>query len=132
LLAGIVSEPSGLRLIELLLTYLARAAPRMTEEALRQVASMAGPQAEHIAMTLAETLYNKGVRKGVKQGVRQGVRQGVDRGKRELLARLVGMRFGRLPRWAAQRLRDATGQELEVWAGRMLVASSMEEIFERE
>jgi hypothetical protein len=84
---------------------------------------MAGPQAERIAMTLAETLYNK--------GVKQGVRQGVDRGKRELLARQVRIRFGRLPRWAAQRLRDATGQELEVWAGRMLAGSSMEEIFER-
>jgi hypothetical protein len=81
---------------------------------------MAGPQAEHIAMTLAEQLYEK------------GVRQGVDRGKREMLAEQVRIRFGRLPRWAAQRLRDATGQELQVWAGRMLVASSMEEIFERE
>jgi hypothetical protein len=81
---------------------------------------MAGPQAEQIAMTLAEQLFEK------------GVKQGVDRGKRELLARLVRIRFGRLPRWAAQRLRDATGQELELWADRMLGASSMEEIFERE
>jgi hypothetical protein len=124
LLAGIVSEPTGLRWIELLLTYLARAAPKMTEEALRQVASIAGPQAEHIAMTLAEQLHEK--------GVRQGIEQGVDRGKRELLARQVRVRFARLPRWAAQRLRDATGLELEVWADRMLVASSMEEIFECE
>ncbi|MCU0691196.1 MAG: hypothetical protein MUF54_07340 [Polyangiaceae bacterium] len=38
---------------------------------------------------------------------------------------------GRLPGWAAQRLRDATGQKLGVWADRVLVASSMEEGFER-
>ncbi|MCU0690975.1 MAG: hypothetical protein MUF54_06185 [Polyangiaceae bacterium] len=66
-------------------------------------------------MTLAEQLYEKGV----------------DGGKREMLARQVRLRFGRLPRWASQRLRDATGRELDLLADR-LFSASVDEMFERE
>ena len=39
-------------------------------------------------------------------------------------------RFGELPAWVETRLRDASPEQLEIWAERLLEASRLEEIFE--
>ena len=39
-------------------------------------------------------------------------------------------RFGELPAWVETRLRDASPEQLETWAERLLVNSPLEEVFE--
>jgi len=39
-------------------------------------------------------------------------------------------RFGELPDWAETRLQDASPEQLETWAERLLAAGRLEEVFE--
>ena len=39
-------------------------------------------------------------------------------------------RFGELPAWVETRLRDASPEQLETWAERLLAASRLEDVFE--
>ena len=43
-----------------------------------------------------------------------------------LLDRILRSKFGAVPRWAQQRLRDATPAKLERWASKALVADTLE------
>ncbi|MCI5130908.1 MAG: DUF4351 domain-containing protein, partial [Candidatus Electrothrix sp. EH2] len=46
-----------------------------------------------------------------------------------LLLRLLRRRFGELPGWAEERLRQASSGMLETWSERVLTASTLEEVF---
>ena len=41
-------------------------------------------------------------------------------------------RFGELPDWVETRLRDASPEQLETWAERLLMARRLEEVFESD
>ncbi|MDK2797246.1 MAG: hypothetical protein PWQ19_796 [Tepidiphilus sp.] len=43
---------------------------------------------------------------------------------------MLTRRFGSLPEWVQQRLRSASGEELETWADRVLDAQRLEDVFE--
>ena len=66
---------------------------------------------------------------GVHQGIQQGMRQGRVQGEVQLLSRLLRKRFGELPEWTEQMLREASGGMLEIWSERILSADSLEEVF---
>ncbi len=57
-----------------------------------------------------------------------------DEGKREgivlTLRQLSSQRFGTIPDWTEDRLKDARPKDLERWTGHILEASTLEEIFE--
>ncbi|MDU9050180.1 MAG: hypothetical protein Q3M30_15140 [Candidatus Electrothrix sp. Rat3] len=65
--------------------------------------------------------YNQGLEKGVQQGIQQGVQQG----ELLLLSRQLRKRFGDLPEWAEQMLKEAYGAMLEVWSERILIAVTL-------
>ena len=46
-----------------------------------------------------------------------------------MLKRLLRRRFGPLPEWAEQRLEQASPQELEGWAERVLEAPQLKDVF---
>ncbi|MCI5148534.1 MAG: DUF4351 domain-containing protein, partial [Candidatus Electrothrix sp. MAN1_4] len=46
-----------------------------------------------------------------------------------LLLRQLRKRFGELPGWVEERLRQASSGMLETWSERILTASSLEEVF---
>ncbi|GAB3314555.1 hypothetical protein GCM10027428_15730 [Haliea atlantica] len=60
----------------------------------------------------------------------EGQLQGRLEGERHVLERQLTRRFGELPAWATERLASATAQQLEAWADEVLVAGSLEEVFE--
>ena len=66
---------------------------------------------------------------GVTEGVRQGVVRGVTQGEQILLLRQLHRRFGELPEATRQRLEQASTDELETWADRVLDADSLEQVF---
>jgi len=109
---AVLADPGGLRLLEVLLTYLAASGAGMNETELVQCGKAVGHQGEEVAMTLAQQL----------------VKKGIEQGKHGLVLRLLRLRFGELPAWAEQRMRDGTADDVERWAERILTASSLEEV----
>jgi predicted transposase YdaD len=116
LLGAVVREPSGLRVMELLLTYLAKAVPTMTQETLMQVGQMAGMDPELVEGSLAWRWLEEGREEG------RGM-------ARRLVLRMLSKRFGPLPSWVEQRVASSSIDDLDEWSERMLEAASLEEVF---
>ena len=62
-------------------------------------------------------------------GIEKGLQQGIQQGEVIVLKRQLTRRFGPLPEWAEQRLEQASLQELEGWAERVLEAPRLEDVF---
>lgn len=71
-------------------------------------------------MTTAERLR--------REGRIEGRREGELLAKREMLLLQLRQRFGRLPALALERIDEADVAELNVWFGRVLSASSLDEV----
>jgi hypothetical protein len=63
---------------------------------------------------------------------REGEARGEARGKREALLLQLRQRFGRLPAAAVARVDKAETTDLDAWFGRVLTASSLDEVLEAE
>jgi len=61
--------------------------------------------------------------------VEEGRKEGVKEGRQEVLAKLLGLKFGELPDWAVQRLRAADDADLERWTERVLTAPTLDDVF---
>jgi hypothetical protein len=61
--------------------------------------------------------------------MQQGILQGIELGESRVLERLLSKRFGSLPEEYSQRLKNATTEQLERWAERILDASTLSEVF---
>lgn len=70
-----------------------------------------------------------GIRKGLQQGLQLGLQQGVQEGEIRALRRQLARRFGELPAWAEEQLRDTPLERLELWSERLLEAVSLEAVF---
>ncbi len=53
----------------------------------------------------------------------------MQQGEASLLKRLLRRRFDQLPNWIDQRLEQASRQDLEGWADRVLDAERLEDVF---
>ena len=88
---------------------------------------------ERVAMEVQRTYAewrDQAVREGIEQGIEQGIGRGVARGARKVLLRLLDLRFGPLPVEAIARVREATSDQIEAWAIRVLDASTLAEVLE--
>lgn len=61
------------------------------------------------------------------KGRSEGRQEGRQEGMQGLLLDLLTEKFGALPDWATERLRSASGEELHVWAKRVLHSASLDE-----
>ncbi len=59
----------------------------------------------------------------------EGVRQGRLEGEAKVVRRLLIRRFGVLPRWADERLEQASEAELDLWSERLLDYPSLDDVF---
>lgn len=87
-----------------------------TEELRQELRNLGGTQAEEVAVTAAEKLKEKGREEGACR----------------LLRAQLQIRFGDLPEAVEARLRSASSEQLEAWGGRLLSASSLDDVFEGE
>ncbi len=62
----------------------------------------------------------------LEEGKREGKREGIVLTLRKQLSQ----RFGAIPDWTEDRLKDAAPKDLERWTNHILKASTLEEIFE--
>lgn len=65
------------------------------------------------------------------QGLREGRKEGRKEGRVELLRQLLSQKFGPLAQEYEQRLLAASVRQLGVWSGRLLEASTLEEVFRK-
>ena len=75
----------------------------------------------------------RGMQQGLEKGMQKGLETGLAKGRAEggsaLLVRLLNRRFGSLPRTIIERLAQATPDQLEIWADRVLDADSLDDVF---
>ena len=119
-----VYESSGLRGLRLVLQYVLEAAGSVEEGQLVEVLTQAGPDAvrEEI-MTLAEQWRQEGLQRGRQEGALFT--------QREVLLRLLTLRFGALPPWVDEVVASADADQLVGWLDRVLTAATPEEALER-
>jgi hypothetical protein len=88
------------------------------------LARQVGREAAEEIMTTAEMLR----REGRREGEARGVKKGEVLGKRGALLLLLQQRFGRLPVAPLARIDQAGAAELDAWFGRVLTASSLDDV----
>ncbi len=81
-------------------------------------------------MPYVTSIEQIGIEKGVKKGLLQGMQQGVRQGEAAVLARLLARRFGPLSSALRTRLNQASLEQLECWADRILDAECIEGVFD--
>ena len=108
--------------LENLVQYYAAAAPHLTQQDLELLL-------EHLQevskMTLAEKWMRQARKEGRKQGLEEGRQEGRLDGQRQLLAKLLRLKFGELEPAALAWLEAASEQALEVASERVLTAASL-------
>jgi hypothetical protein len=80
-------------------------------------------------MRYVTSIERMGIEKGLEKGRKEGREQGFLQGEASVLRLQLKRRFSLLPKWAEQRLEQASRTELEKWAGRVIDASALEEVF---
>ena len=72
----------------------------------------------------------QGLQQGMQEGIQQGVRQGRVEGERAVLEHQLRRRFGLLSPEITDRLSRATAANVETWAGNVLDAETLEDVFD--
>lgn len=80
---------------------------------------------EELAMPYVTAIERMGEERGIKQGKQEGIQLGEIR----VLKRQMSRRYGPLPGWVEKRLEQASLEDLECWADRVLDSSSIDEVF---
>lgn len=62
------------------------------------------------------------------EGLEQGLEQGQELAYRRMLLQVIRHSFGRVPKWATERIASAKLQQLEKWASNFAGAQSVEDI----
>ena len=78
---------------------------------------------------LAETVI-EWTQQWKQQGLQQGLLEGEAKGEAKVLTRQLIKRFGPLSTEASQRLQTATAEQLELWADRILDATTLAAVFD--
>jgi hypothetical protein len=123
-----LDNENGREIIFTLLYYLTEGTGKLDEETLGAVLEDS-VHGGNIMQSFLKKYYDQGLEQGVQQGIQQGVQQGVVQGEQLLLSRQLRKRFGELPEWAEQMLKEASGGMLEIWSERILTAASLEDVF---
>lgn len=71
----------------------------------------------------------KGLEEGLEKGLQKDLEKERAEGGRALLGRVLSRRFGPLPKPDIDRLAQATPEQLELWADRVLDAASLDDVF---
>jgi flagellar biosynthesis/type III secretory pathway protein FliH len=78
---------------------------------------------------IVETWRREAIQEGVKQGLQQGLEQGLEQGERKLLLRQLRRRFGaEVDGEIERRVVTAPAEQVEVWAERVLSATTLTEL----
>jgi flagellar biosynthesis/type III secretory pathway protein FliH len=77
-----------------------------------------------------EQWKQEGLEQGRQEGMKEGLQAGRIEGSAAMLQNLLTLKFGPLPDAALEQIRQADSHALILWSGRVLTASTWEEIFQ--
>lgn len=98
--------------------------PADPQELVKQLLAVVGKQEEREIMSIADWYEDRGRQAGLEKGRAEGLKIGA----RNLLVKLLRTRFGALPEVAAARIQAADAAQLDVWAERVLTASTLDDV----
>ncbi|MGH8964171.1 MAG: Rpn family recombination-promoting nuclease/putative transposase, partial [Actinomycetes bacterium] len=111
-LHAVLRSPGGTEALRAMLTYI-HGVSETPSERLRQVMARLGPEAEEVYVTTADTLRAEGRAEG----------------RAEMLVQQLTLKFGPLPDGVRVVLREASMDQLVLWTGRVLTATSLDDVF---
>jgi len=117
LLQQLFDGPGGQRALLQLLSYISAVVPDLAPEKVSESLERALPERTNIMSTLAEKWLEEGELKGK------------EKGRRELLKRQICLKFGSLTKAVEERLDQAENTELDLFAERVLTATTLEQVF---
>ncbi|KIG18688.1 Mobile element protein [Enhygromyxa salina] len=117
--------PDGTQAVAQLLRYIALVAGGMHFATFRAKIHEQIPEAEEIAMTIAEELRQEGMKKGRQEGMEKGRLEG----RIGVLGKLLTLKFGELPPDHAAQIQAASEAQLERYIERILSADTLEAVF---
>jgi Putative transposase, YhgA-like len=121
-----VSEEAALKQI---FRYLSLVVPDLMTHIIPTLLHDAAPAAEQVIMTLAEQWKAEGEARGRAEGEARGRAEGEARGLREVLVRLLVLKFGSISAEDQARIDAAAKDELLLWSERVLTADSPAAVF---
>lgn len=99
--------------------------PRDIED-LDKVKNMLATRIEHWEIDIRE----KGLKEGIEKGIEKGKKEGIEKGEVTLFLKMAELKYGALPDWAREKVAGANAGMIERWAGKLLSADTLKEIFE--
>lgn len=124
LMLRVMTAPNGLAALTAVLRY-ALQVSEVDVGALRTlVGTHLGKPAEEAVMTTAEKLEQQGIAKGEARGRAEGEA----RGRAALVLKQLTLKFGTLSPAVAERVQTASTADLDLWAERILSASTLEDV----
>jgi predicted transposase YdaD len=134
LLRELLAAPTGLHALEVFLRYTLAVSRSVDWPAFERVlAAEVGPKAEAVVVPyvheLVEQSYAKGRDDGRDEGRAEGQAVGQATGRAEMLLKQIRLRFGPLTPADEARVRQATPEEHDLWAERVLTAATLADLF---
>ncbi len=81
--------------------------------------------------TLIEARMQEWEQGWLREGLEKGLQQGMRKGEVQLLQHMLRHRFGELPDWVEARLSNASAEQLEQWAERLLDIDGLDSLFDK-
>lgn len=132
LVTEILEAPTGRDALQAVLSYVLQVGDEASQRKFVKTVVEAVPETRELVMTLAQKWKNEGRLAGEKDGRLAGEKDGLKRGREEgerlVLEKLLTLKFRELPAAARERLGSATTEELDLWAERILTATTLEEV----
>lgn len=116
--------PHGVAALAQLIRYIAVVTDGLHVDAFRAKIREYAPQAEAAVMTIAEEMRREGEARGREQGRVQALS--------DMLRKLVARKFGALSAAHEARIADATAEQLERYVERLLVAATIDAVFDED
>jgi predicted transposase YdaD len=125
----LLKQPAGAQHWTVLLRYILYVADPEPQRFRALVRGRVSHEAEEALMTAAERLRAEGEAKGRAEGEAKGRAEGEAKGRAALLVKQLSFKFGTLPAEIQARIEDASVEELERWAERVLSATRLDAVF---
>lgn len=111
-----------------LIDWLMKLPKELNRQLWQDLTTRRNPTMQYVS-SFEEFLKEEGIQEGMQRGRQEGRQEGKQEGEVNLLAMLLATRFGSLPPAIHQRLAQASIDQIERWAKRVLDAESLEAVF---
>ena len=118
----VANQETALEILEVLLRYVTQATGKFEEGDIRKIIKQTSMR-EDIMQTFIDRYIHQGMQLGMQQGLQQGLQQ-----MAKIFLRQMEIRFGGIPEWAEEKIRQAEMKRIEEWSIRLMKAEKVEDV----